>query len=715
MEAGSRDGPALPPGLLSDISEGCRPTKLFIGGISRHTTTKQLRDHFAEFGRVLDCVAMRQPDGRPRGFGYVTLDSPSAAERVLRQPQMIDNRIVDMKAAVPEGNPSGQTSPKDGFNMGMFGGQADFGMGVYERYWSQAEAGAYGNSMPWWSNEKASPHSQGLDCLDLLSAARELAVSQTSSPHGLPAHSMGFRDFAEDGMGAGWGEESSSTLIPMEFQQPAGAAFNMSASAPEFVPLGTKAPQPRTEVAATPPQQLKKAAVVRSRPVLGELTNIVEVEDLLKPFKSPTGKLVDVGHGHLSGTEKPCHADLFLDEAANASSPSSGSADFTHILSPESTPEKVEAKAEPKELEKKDAREDPVNEVDIKDGDGPCEELQINEGPESPVSSSVGDSTSDGDSAEYEPVVVDLDNLPSIGSALHATGECKRCNFFPKGRCQNGKNCTFCHFPHDKRKPSRQEKRERRAAWLDQQEGEDGGDNQDVQKEITRHQAAQHPFGPLLSQCGLQQGGFAVYQDQDEMYSDETLAYSIFPGLPPIHATKLPAPLPLPGMDMTGQPGPMLPPGLASPWQVEASPAMAQTMPGYFDHLLPQQVMSTPVTSAFLGTVPTPSSTAASTPMPTPMATPTAAMMATEARTFAATTAVSTASFGTQTGDYKCNKCVVEGANASEEARNPGQSWARDELLRLRDCLAKINSATETSSSKLFTISTAAMAATAGN
>jgi len=42
--------------------------------------------------------------------------------------------------------------------------------------------------------------------------------------------------------------------------------------------------------------------------------------------------------------------------------------------------------------------------------------------------------------------------LPSIGSNLHATGECKRCAFFSKGRCQNGKECSHCHFPHDERR-----------------------------------------------------------------------------------------------------------------------------------------------------------------------------------------------------------------------------------------------------------------------
>ena len=80
-----------------------RPTKLFIGGITRNTSTKMLRAHFSCFGRVLDCVAMRQPDGRPRGFGYVTLDSPAAAAQSLSEPQVIDGRIVDLKPAVAEG------------------------------------------------------------------------------------------------------------------------------------------------------------------------------------------------------------------------------------------------------------------------------------------------------------------------------------------------------------------------------------------------------------------------------------------------------------------------------------------------------------------------------------------------------------------------------------------------------------------------------------
>lgn len=45
---------------------------------------------------------------------------------------------------------------------------------------------------------------------------------------------------------------------------------------------------------------------------------------------------------------------------------------------------------------------------------------------------------------------VPCESLPSVGSAGHAEGTCKRCAFFPKGRCLNGASCDHCHFHHPK-------------------------------------------------------------------------------------------------------------------------------------------------------------------------------------------------------------------------------------------------------------------------
>merc|ERR1719223_1513372 len=87
-------------------------TKIFVGGITRGTTTKMLREHFAQFGRVVDCVAMRKADGSSRGFGYVTLDSPDAVNQCLSAPQVVDDRVVDLKRAVPEAAGENTSLPK---------------------------------------------------------------------------------------------------------------------------------------------------------------------------------------------------------------------------------------------------------------------------------------------------------------------------------------------------------------------------------------------------------------------------------------------------------------------------------------------------------------------------------------------------------------------------------------------------------------------------
>merc|ERR1712176_565887 len=117
-----------------------------------------------------------------------------------------------------------------------------------------------------------------------------------------------------------------------------------------------------------------------------------------------------------------------------------------------------------------------------------------------------------GDEAVAQAPSPEDKTLPSVGSADHAAGTCKRCNFFSKGRCQHGQSCTFCHFPHEKRKLGRQEKRERRAAWSGENvdDGSDADSDSNVQK---------------------------------------VLAYSVLPGLPPIQATALPGPLALPRSD----------------------------------------------------------------------------------------------------------------------------------------------------------------------
>ncbi|CAK9010601.1 unnamed protein product [Durusdinium trenchii] len=310
-----------------------RPTKLFIGGITRNTTTKQLRDHFSAYGRVLDCVAMRQPDGRPRGFGYVTLDSPQAADLCLAQPQIIDGRVVDMKRAVPEGDMD--SAPTTRLHTPGSARVQPPGL-VQGKEAKPAQPRARGNAWPLptglntlaavtpqvWTGISSAP-----DCLELLSR------TEAETPR---------------------------------CQQPdIGKACALSANAPEFVP------QPV------------------ARPALGEITNMVHLQGEGKKSIMP---LKDVKGSSHRDRDLQINTDSIYEDLSDSNPSPPGLAS-------------------------------PYYDADLK--------------------------------------TVSLGALPSLGSLEHAAGTCKRCNFYPKGRCQNGLSCSFCHLSHERRKSSRAEKRER--------------------------------------------------------------------------------------------------------------------------------------------------------------------------------------------------------------------------------------------------------------
>merc|ERR1719420_322362 len=58
--------------------------------------------------------------------------------------------------------------------------------------------------------------------------------------------------------------------------------------------------------------------------------------------------------------------------------------------------------------------------------------------------------------------------LPSIGSLLHHTGECKPCTFFHTRGCENKEKCQFCHLcgPREKKKRLKAQKAAQREASM---------------------------------------------------------------------------------------------------------------------------------------------------------------------------------------------------------------------------------------------------------
>mmetsp|Transcript_13759 Transcript_13759/g.25204 ORF Transcript_13759/g.25204 Transcript_13759/m.25204 type:complete len:424 (+) Transcript_13759:73-1344(+) len=84
--------------------ERSHPRKIFVGGLAHKTTTQHLREHFTSFGTIVDAVVLRWPDGRSRGFGYVTFAQAESAAVALGQAHQVGGRDVDVKRAVPGTN-----------------------------------------------------------------------------------------------------------------------------------------------------------------------------------------------------------------------------------------------------------------------------------------------------------------------------------------------------------------------------------------------------------------------------------------------------------------------------------------------------------------------------------------------------------------------------------------------------------------------------------
>ncbi|XP_068092146.1 heterogeneous nuclear ribonucleoproteins A2/B1 isoform X2 [Hyperolius riggenbachi] len=76
--------------------------KLFIGGLSFETTEESLRKYYEQWGKLTDCVVMRDPQSkRSRGFGFVTFSSMNEVDAaMLARPHSIDARVVEPKRAV---------------------------------------------------------------------------------------------------------------------------------------------------------------------------------------------------------------------------------------------------------------------------------------------------------------------------------------------------------------------------------------------------------------------------------------------------------------------------------------------------------------------------------------------------------------------------------------------------------------------------------------
>ena len=85
--------------------------KLFVGNLSFNTTETQLRDAFSAHGIVAEVnLMMDRETGRPRGFGFVTMNSAAEAQAAIDglNGKSVDGRDLTVNVAKPrEERPAG--------------------------------------------------------------------------------------------------------------------------------------------------------------------------------------------------------------------------------------------------------------------------------------------------------------------------------------------------------------------------------------------------------------------------------------------------------------------------------------------------------------------------------------------------------------------------------------------------------------------------------
>ena len=73
------------------------PTKLFVGGLSMVTCKEDLQEYFGRFSAVHDAVIQKhRMTKQSRGFGFVTVASRKAADRILGQKHVVQGRTLNV-------------------------------------------------------------------------------------------------------------------------------------------------------------------------------------------------------------------------------------------------------------------------------------------------------------------------------------------------------------------------------------------------------------------------------------------------------------------------------------------------------------------------------------------------------------------------------------------------------------------------------------------
>jgi RNA recognition motif-containing protein len=97
--------------------------KLFVGNLPYHVTSEDLEDLFRPIGEVISSnIITDRATGRSRGFGFLEMDSPEAAQAAIQQ--LNDREFEGRNLVVNEAKPKPERSDR-GFGQERRGEHRD--------------------------------------------------------------------------------------------------------------------------------------------------------------------------------------------------------------------------------------------------------------------------------------------------------------------------------------------------------------------------------------------------------------------------------------------------------------------------------------------------------------------------------------------------------------------------------------------------------------
>lgn len=105
-------------------------TRLYVGNLSYNTTENQLQDLFSAHGPVTSVdLIMDKFSGRPRGFGFVTMETKEAADAAVQalNGKNLDGRDLTVNEARPRDDRPARSGGGGGYrDRGDHGGRRDY-------------------------------------------------------------------------------------------------------------------------------------------------------------------------------------------------------------------------------------------------------------------------------------------------------------------------------------------------------------------------------------------------------------------------------------------------------------------------------------------------------------------------------------------------------------------------------------------------------------